>query len=345
MLAAHRSSGRSEGPLRVSVRSQRSKLSSQSTIESYDGVTLLESLQACLAKPVQLLQQRLRPPDHPLEGDSIKLADLEAKISIWGRDVGEEQPTVYEDAYLNFAYFCTVVCLVQFFMYVGDVGWANVKYDGPPSGPTSLWMYVYDESCTDEREEVWRLWTYQWAHCSLAHVIGNCFAILFIGGMLEAVHGTRAVAGLYTMGVLSGAFTMGSLMPHDRIIGSGGGVYALVGARVMNLVLNKEHMPRSFWFRTILLLAWICWDTVSFTTTYKDFTSYGAHLGGWICGLLLGAYWLESFRDRPCERKTTIWGRRIFCVYLAFCLVWYGTQESGAPQGLFESKGHCKYAT
>lgn len=277
---------------------------------------------------------------HPLDADPVKIADKEVRTAIWGRE-GPRRVT-YEDEYDHFPYFCFVISFIQLSMYVGYVG-SEASWSGPPSGPGELWMKVYDADCQDLRHQLWRLWTYQWAHGHLAHVIGNCISNILFGGLLEAVHGTRNIGMLYTFGVITGGLTAGTFQPHFQVIGSSGGGYTMIGARITNLILNKDQMPKTFWIRVAYLALYLVYDTFSFFFTYSASSSYAAHAGGWLCGLLYGGYWLENLEEKPWELQFIKWCRRFFLIYILFCVIWYVTQPAGRPQGVFDSEGYCVY--
>lgn len=245
---------------------------------------------------VEWMREKLRGDEHPLDATPVKIADQEVKTAIWGPNVAPRR--TYEDEYDHFPYFSLTVSVIQLMAYVASVG-PEASWSGPPSEPDELWMRVYDQDCNDLRNQVWRLWTYQWMHGSLGHVVGNCIANILLGGLLEAVHGTRNIGILYTFGVLTGALTCGAFQPHMPVVGSSGGVYTMLGARIINIVLNKDQMPKTFWLRVTYLFAYFLYDTITFATSYSAASSYAAHGGGWICGLLFGGYWLENLEEKP----------------------------------------------
>mmetsp|Transcript_163970 Transcript_163970/g.521283 ORF Transcript_163970/g.521283 Transcript_163970/m.521283 type:complete len:817 (-) Transcript_163970:199-2649(-) len=321
----------------MSMTAQTSHWSSADTMDEN-----ISKAYEVLLTPYEWVKNRLWPSDHPLESDTIKLADSEAKTSIWG-PAPTSKEIRYEDEYDHFPIFCTVISFIQFFCYIGDVGISNVTLGGPVSGPYDWRMRVYDDNCNDTRGQVWRLWTYQWLHGSISHVLGNCLlGNLLIGGLLEAVHGTKAVAWLYTVGVITGGLTMGVMEPHLPVVGSSGGTYTMLGARVVNLMINKENMPNTWYCRVACLVLFLGEDIVNYYVFYKEGTSNAAHIGGFICGVLYGGQVLENFNERPFELKLVKWFKRIFVLYIVFCILWYVTQEPGKPQGLFESAGHCR---
>lgn len=297
-----------------------------------------------LKEDTSLLEQLgiISKMDHPLETDMVAIADQEVRMAIWGpiEDTGK---VIYEFNYKHFPYFCCFISFIQLAAYFGTIDRSLLSLSGPVSKPEAFYLRVYDEHCNDLRHEIWRLWAYQWCHASVTHVFTNVFGNLVIGGLLEAVHGTWNIASLYTIGVITGGLTMGTLQPHVAVVGCSGGVYTMIGARISNLILNGDQMPQTYWFRVFMVGFFVTTDTVSFFTSYHAGTSYAAHFGGWLCGLLFGASCLENLVAERWEAKFILLCKRIFLLYMVFCLVWYATQTSGAPQGLFDGEGRCSF--
>merc|ERR1719215_1065840 len=197
-------------------------------------------------------------------------------------------------------------------------------------------------NCEDVRFQFWRLWTYQWCHGSLWHVLINVLGNLVIGGELEAVHTTWNIAWLYNWGVLTGALFMATVQPHTPVVGSSGGVWTLLGARVANIILNGGEMatlkPRICILGLVLGI-----ELLKAVVNTSEATSHAAHFGGLICGLLFGPQWLENQKEEKWETKLIRWFHRIYWLLVIFAVAWYWSQPPGAPQGLFETAGHCSF--
>ena len=52
--------------------------------------------------------------------------------------------------------------------------------------------------------EWWRLWTYQFAHIGIGHLLSNVIYQIIFGSLLEAIQGPLRVGTLYTVGVVFG---------------------------------------------------------------------------------------------------------------------------------------------
>jgi len=280
-----------------------------------------------------------------LDEESVKIADIEVEIAMYG----ERFPKSYEDQYQFIPWFCMVWPFVHIACYIGSVGngasW-SAPYAVVASGPQELYMMVYDSMCQDRRHEIWRLLTYQFAHGSLAHVLMNWIATWLAGLELEAVHGTGSIMKLYWLGVITGGVTAGAWSPHAWVLGSSGGVYTLIGARVANIIYNSEQMHKWLALRIFVLAAYFVQDVVSMTLGLGESTSAAAHAGGALCGVLYGGWVLRNFTPRPIEFWIVKAFRWLFIFYFTFCVAWYITQKSGAPQGIvpLDATGHCIFA-
>jgi len=163
---------------------------------------------------------------------------------------------------------------------------------------------------TDKREdasEIWRYYTHSLIHASPSHYALNIVCLLFVGTLLEVVHGFGRAFVVSTMCVLHGASGMAweNRLTGSRIIGIGasGGMYGVVGAHGGDLLLNWKRMNWR-WFRLCWFLCFLLCDTIASFYAYDDDISYSGHLGGFLAGVLGGPFMLASFRQLfPPERE------------------------------------------
>ena len=76
--------------------------------------------------------------------------------------------------------------------------------------------------------DVWRLWTYQFAHAGIGHLLPNVLCQIIFGTLLEIVHGPLRVGSLYTIGVIfGGCFSLiVKVKPSSLSYGSHKGILA-----------------------------------------------------------------------------------------------------------------------
>ncbi len=165
---------------------------------------------------------------------------------------------------------------------------------------------------------VWQLFTYQFLHADLFHILFNMLVLWMIGSELEANWGSRFFIRYYLLcGSFGGfiylaaqAFAANKLASLIPVVGSSGAVYGLLVAygilfseRVMLFMMVFPMKAKHF----VLLLAAI----ELFTTVFGSSTGVAnlAHLGGMFAGfacLSLIAYFRAKKRtakSRPSQRR------------------------------------------
>ena len=135
-----------------------------------------------------------------------------------------------------------------------------------------------------------RLFTHVLGHGSTEHLVGNFTFILLIGPILEEKYGSRdmlfmiAVTALVT-GLLHILFAsmFGDPMVNEGLLGASGIVFMLI---ILSSLTNfqKGTIPLTFILVAILFLG----KEIYSGLTVEDNISQLAHIGGGICGGILG---------------------------------------------------------
>ena len=146
--------------------------------------------------------------------------------------------------------------------------------------------------------EVWRLFTYQFIHANLSHLIVNMLSQLFIAAALEIVHGPIRIGIIYTLGVVLGAcFHM--MIDGTYLVGASGGVYALIGVLIANYSMNFREMSQlGKILRGVIIGVLILGEigmSIGRMMTSGDNVSWSAHVGGFLVGMVLGIVILKNF--------------------------------------------------
>ncbi|CAK0891990.1 unnamed protein product [Prorocentrum cordatum] len=136
---------------------------------------------------------------------------------------------------------------------------------------------------------LWRWWSYQFTHGSLAHVTANCFMTLMFGIPLEGWLGTGRMAIMWTLGCLGGACCWALFDPYRTSYGASGGCFSLLGIHIADLLMNWGD--RKWRFGTFAMISFICGvESASFWATYDPdggTTAHCVHVGGLAAGLLI----------------------------------------------------------
>jgi len=123
---------------------------------------------------------------------------------------------------------------------------------------------------------------------------------LFLGILLEMVHGWWRVLVVYCAGVVAGSLATSLSDPGVFLAGASGGVYALITAHLATLIMNWNEMEMP-WVQLVSFTAFTILDVG--TALYYRYVAevdqkigYVAHLGGALAGLLVGLYVLKNLQ-------------------------------------------------
>lgn len=147
------------------------------------------------------------------------------------------------------------------------------------------------------------LLTYQVAHGGWMHLIGNIIFLLVAGGTLECFWRHWAYLGLFVLSgvgaaLLHGAMTSDPTMP---LVGASGAIAGLMAGFLLGHARAKVHLLVFVWlfifirsFRVsivamYLIPIWAVVQLVSLAGGDAGGVSYGAHVGGFVVGLVLTA--------------------------------------------------------
>ncbi len=145
---------------------------------------------------------------------------------------------------------------------------------------------------------LWQPLTYAFFHGNFTHLTLNLIALLISGAALEAFLGRERMKGLLGIGIVGGAIGfLLSLALDSRLsvemqcIGASavvtaclGAVTALVPREKVTLWLIVIPVPLRAWWLLPLVGGLLICEAICFPET----TAYGAHLGGYLAGILYG---------------------------------------------------------
>lgn len=152
--------------------------------------------------------------------------------------------------------------------------------------------------------EYWRLWTPAIVHFSLPHALFNALGVWILGRSLEARAGTLAFALLVLASAAASNLAQYYWSPETHFGGMSGVVYALVGAV---LVLQRwqrdwRDVPSGI---VAVAVGWLLFcATGLFTYIFGTGIANAAHIGGFVCGMILALLYCfaggaRKFSDNP----------------------------------------------
>lgn len=132
------------------------------------------------------------------------------------------------------------ITVVQILIYAI---WTHSIRKGALGGPVTLAVKPVGDwpKCRDQRGDVWRYIGYQFVHADASHITYNALVQLVLGAPIELVHGSPRVALIYLLAVVVGALSVVFATPQFVVVGASGGVYALFGVHLGNVLLNFEE--------------------------------------------------------------------------------------------------------
>ncbi|MDP4185330.1 MAG: rhomboid family intramembrane serine protease [Bacteroidota bacterium] len=144
----------------------------------------------------------------------------------------------------------------------------------------------------------WRLLTNCFLHIGIFHLLMNMYALLYIGVLLEPLLGrTRFISAYLLTGITA---SMASLWWHDLTISAGasGAIFGMYGVFLAMLTTNLIDKT----VRKALLTSIAVFVGYNLMNGLKEGIDNSAHIGGLLCGLLIGYAFIPSLK-KPDESK------------------------------------------
>jgi membrane associated rhomboid family serine protease len=141
------------------------------------------------------------------------------------------------------------------------------------------------------QDEYWRLVTTGFLHASFFHVAFNMVFIWFIGRSLEPAIGSARFVVAYGTSLLCGSLGVLLLEFDSAAVGASGAAFGLLGA----LIDEARSLGIDLWSTGLIQIA-----LLNFAFTFLPGTNIaiGAHLGGFVGGILVGVIYDQCDRRR-----------------------------------------------
>ncbi|KAL1504665.1 hypothetical protein AB1Y20_008445 [Prymnesium parvum] len=197
-------------------------------------------------------------------------------------------------------YFCVcaiVACCSIMVIEIRENNWefqplfcseADCQEANPMLGPTARVMQhlgAKDDHAIFDDHEWWRIFTCNWLHAGIFHLLMNMVAILNLGFGLEKTFGTLKIGVLYIVAGLFGASVSVVFLPGVLSVGASASVFGLVGACWADIIVNFCARGTLRGSGVVVLFLATAVNVVIGLTPYVD---NFMHLGGMVAGLLIG---------------------------------------------------------
>ncbi|XP_034497063.1 rhomboid-related protein 3 isoform X3 [Ailuropoda melanoleuca] len=181
------------------------------------------------------------------------------------------------------------------------------------------------------RAQAWRYLTYIFMHAGIEHLGLNVVLQLLVGVPLEMVHGATRIGLVYVAGVVAGSLAVSVADMTAPVVGSSGGVYALVSAHLANIVMNWSGMKCQFKLLR-MAVALVCMSMEFGRAVWLRFhpsayppcphPSFVAHLGGVAVGITLGVVVLRNYEQRLQDQSLWWIFVAMYMVFVLFAVFW-----------------------
>lgn len=144
----------------------------------------------------------------------------------------------------------------------------------------------------------WRMLTAAFVHIGLTHLLVNAWCLWDLGFMAEQLYGGRTFLAVYLLSALSGSLVSVAYNPFVVSAGASGAIFGVAGALIATLYLGHiPAPPKALRASLVSLLVFAGFNLIyGFREGGID---NGAHVGGLVAGLLLGAVLSRDFGTAP----------------------------------------------
>lgn len=150
--------------------------------------------------------------------------------------------------------------------------------------PDADGLWASNEAVIGEHQ-YWRLLTALFVHSDIGHLLANSPLFLIFGWFLYAFFGWLAFpASALIIGTLSNLVTIYFYPPDTELLGASGMLYGMVALWLVVYVRHENTLP---WGVRLLRAVGVSL-LLLFPTTFREETSYTAHLAGFVIGIAVG---------------------------------------------------------
>jgi rhomboid protease GluP len=155
----------------------------------------------------------------------------------------------------------------------------------------------------------WRMWTSNYVHIGIIHILLNMWCLWNLGALAERIFDRWTYFLTYTFCGIAGSLVSVALNRFGA--GASGAIFGLAGALIAALYLGHLPVhPRALKSTLKSLLSFAAYNL--FFGAVVPGIDNSAHIGGLVCGLVLGAVLARHLTSPPEERST--WRNLVFLV-------------------------------
>lgn len=167
----------------------------------------------------------------------------------------------------------------------------------------------------------WRMLSAMFVHIGLWHLLINEWCLWDLGYMAEHLYGPRTFLAVYILSGLTGSFVSVAINPMVTSAGASGAIFGIAGALIATLHFGHiPAPPRALRASLISLLVFAGFNLIyGFLKVGVD---NGAHVGGLVAGLIMGAILSRDFGTAPGQHQNVHrWAIPLLAVILVVAIV------------------------
>ncbi len=157
----------------------------------------------------------------------------------------------------------------------------------------------------------WRMWTSNYVHIGIVHIALNMWCLWSLGFLAERIFDRWTYFLTYTFCGIAGSLASLGLHPNRFGAGASGAIFGLAGALIAALYLGHLPVPPRALKSTLKSLLTFAAYNLFFGAVFPGIDN-SAHIGGLVCGLILGAVMARHLTSPPEERNS--WRNLVFLV-------------------------------
>ncbi|MGH9516692.1 MAG: rhomboid family intramembrane serine protease [Terriglobales bacterium] len=157
----------------------------------------------------------------------------------------------------------------------------------------------------------WRMWTSNYVHIGIIHIALNMWCLWSLGILAERIFDRWTYFLIYTFCGIAGSLASLGLHPNRFGAGASGAIFGMAGALITALYLGHLPVPPRALKSTLRSLVVFAAYNLFFGAVVAAIDN-SAHIGGLVCGLVLGAVMAKHLTS-PLEERSS-WRNLVFLV-------------------------------
>lgn len=157
----------------------------------------------------------------------------------------------------------------------------------------------------------WRMLASNYVHIGIVHIALNMWCLWSLGVLAERIFDRWTYFLTYTFCGIAGSLASLGLHPNRFGAGASGAIFGMAGALIAALYLGHLPVPPRALKSTLKSLILFAVYNVFFGAVVAAIDN-SAHVGGLVCGLILGAAMARHLTSPPEERNS--WRNLVFLV-------------------------------